>query len=115
LNPNSTNETLTFVGEVVQGSLTNQLPTGYSIRSSIVPQPGKLNSALGMPIGLNDSVFLFDPTNRTYVDFTFQNVRGNNIWTGPAGTDVEPEVAVGEAFFLFKVSGTEWVRNFAIN
>jgi hypothetical protein len=40
---------LTFVGEVPQGSLTNIVPAGFSLRSSIVPQGGQLD---GVPPGL---------------------------------------------------------------
>src|SRR4051812_15813194 len=41
--------TLTFVGEVLQGNLTNTLPIyKYAVRSSIVPQSGTLTQ-LGVP------------------------------------------------------------------
>merc|ERR1712025_604844 len=40
---------VTFVGEVPQGDLSNALPKGFSIRSSQVPQSGKLDKDLGFP------------------------------------------------------------------
>ncbi|HMJ91813.1 MAG TPA: hypothetical protein VK530_18460, partial [Candidatus Acidoferrum sp.] len=46
-NQGTTNVTITFVGDVPQGNLTNTFPTSYSLRSSIVPQAGLLQAALG--------------------------------------------------------------------
>src|SRR6267142_1053774 len=41
--------TLTFVGEVRQGSLTNTLPKGIKVlRTSIVPQAGRVTTDLGL-------------------------------------------------------------------
>jgi hypothetical protein len=99
--------TVTFVGEVRQGSLTNALPSGTIVqRSSIVPQGGLLSTDLKLTAQAGDLVhkyaggfttFLFDPDDL--------------VWT-PS----EPSFAVGEAFFFIRGgAGNPWVRNFTVN
>jgi hypothetical protein len=98
--------TVTFVGEVPQGALSNPLPKGLSIRSSIVPQEGRLDTVLGFPAQDGDTIFQWDNAGGKYKqsDFDFGD------WSGPA-----PTVKVAEAFFVRKnVAGT-WTRNFSVN
>jgi hypothetical protein len=100
--------TLTFVGEVPQGSLTNTLPAGIKvIRTSIVPQLGGVTSALGLPAEAGDQLFQFSGGFST---FTFDDL--DLIWTPR-----EPTNAVGGAFFYTKFPGstaTRWIRNFTV-
>src|SRR6266481_4793415 len=52
--------TLTFVGEVRQGSLTNTLPVNTKvIRTSIVPQAGRVTTDLGVPGEAFDQLFTY--------------------------------------------------------
>jgi len=104
-NPDATPLTLTFVGEVMQGSLTNPVPAGYAIRSSMVPQAGGVSSVLGFPAAPNDIVYKYAGA---YSAFVFDEF--DLVWT-PS----EPAVSVGEAFFSFKGAAVDWVRNFTVN
>jgi hypothetical protein len=122
-----TGQTLTFVGEVLQGQLVNTLPVGNSVRASIVPQAGMISSDLGVPGEDGDGAFVYNGSYSGYVYDAFKNggppIPGG--WTGqlPASqgggpvADGGPPVAVGQGFFYKKVVGgtaTSWVRNFTV-
>jgi len=100
--------TLTFVGEVLQGSLTNTLPINTKvIRSSMVPQAGLISTTLGIPGEPGDTIFTY---HGGYSGATFDDV--DLVWL-PS----EPSVAVGEAFFYQKSSvatQSKWIRNFTV-
>jgi len=108
--------TLTFVGEVPQGSLTNPLPANFSIRSSIVPQQGGISSALGLAPSDNDTIYFFNPATQTYAaPFTFFFDPDTN--TG-AWAPSEPSIAVGQGFVFKNTSGIAnraWTRTFSVN
>jgi hypothetical protein len=100
--------TLTFVGEVMQGHLVNTLPINTKvIRSSMVPQAGKISTDLGVPGEGGDQMFQF---HGGYGGAVFDDV--DLVWT-PS----EPTIAVGEAFFYIKsplATQSQWVRNFTV-
>jgi hypothetical protein len=101
-NPTSGELTVTFVGEVPQGALHNDLPKGLAIRSSMVPQAGTAE-ALGLPGADGDQLFQWTGT-------------GYYISTYDAGWDpaLKP-LKVGEAFFIKKANAASWDRNFSVN
>jgi hypothetical protein len=99
--------TLTFVGEVRQGSLTNTLPKTKVIRTSIVPQAGRITTDLGLPAEPGDQAFFFSGGFSTY---TFDDV--DLVWL-----PTEPTNNVGSAFFYLKNPAavqTNWIRNFTV-
>jgi hypothetical protein len=100
--------TLTFVGEVLQGNLTNSTPlNAFSIRSSMVPQAGAVTSVLGLPGEAGDQVYVY---RNGYTIYSFDDIDMN--WL-PS----EPSINVGEAFFLKKdpaSTKSQWVRNFTV-
>lgn len=102
--------TVTFVGEVMQGTGANALkqdiPSGYAIVSSKVPQAGKVSTDLKYPAADGDSVYKFDATTQGYNIFAFDF----GSWD-PA----EPTIAVGEAFWSRKVAAATWTREFSVN
>jgi len=102
--------TVTFVGEVPQGALSNPLPKGLSIRSSQVPQEGKITTDLAFPAAPGDQVFKYTGTG--YTIFTFDDLE--NAWTR-AGVKEEPVLGVGESVFVRKVAAGTWTRNFSVN
>ena len=105
-NPDGGNYTNTFVGEVVLNS-TNGVPAGYSIRSSVVPQSGGIQTVLGYPVGNGDTIFRFNGSG--YNSSTFDP-------DVPGWTDGEPTPNVGESFWIFNNGATKnWVRNFSVN
>jgi len=110
--------TLTMVGEVPQGTLSNPLTSGFSIRSSIVPQAGTVG-ALGLVPGPGDTIFKFNSANQSYQQATFDEF--TSVWVANSpGLVVDPangpSVAVGEAFWFNSVAGTAtWNRTFNVN
>jgi hypothetical protein len=99
---------LTLVGEVSTGNLVNQIPAGFSIRSSQVPQAGKLVADLKYVPAANDVVYQFkldgSGYNQSQWDADFQE------WSGG-----EPTIRVGESFFIKKQAAGTWNRTFNVN
>jgi hypothetical protein len=112
-NPLSTPYTVTFVGEVPQGTLTTPLVAGFQIVSSQVPQAGNVKD-LGLQGAPGDKVYQFitnDPTpanNQKYYISQFDDLVGD--WD-PALKSLD----VGEAVFLQKVAAGTWTRTFNVN
>lgn len=90
--------TVTFVGEVLTGSLSNNIPVGLSIRSSQVPQSDKLEN-MNFPAGFGDTIYFW--RSGGYVSSTYVG-----IWS----PDAIP--AVGEAFWVNSSAGGAWTRTF---
>jgi len=108
-NPSTTQPlTITFVGEVLQGSLTNQIPAGYSVKSLMIPvainQTNRLVEENGFPAQDGDRIFKY--TAGAYQAYEYM--------TGIGWDPGEPSIAVGEAFFVSKTAPAVWVRNFTI-
>lgn len=112
--------TNTFVGEVLQGTLNNTPPSGYSLLASMVPQQGYLadttSAGLGLTAGLGDTVYGWSGTgfvainndefgggwNTNVPPFTVDNAKG-------------PLINVAQGFFYNNVAHTAtWVRNFTV-
>jgi hypothetical protein len=111
LDPASPNPTtITFVGEVPQGTLTTSIEPGYNLKASAVPQEGALTGVLGLTPVAGDQVFLWDTANQRYGDpYTFFPL--------PDGWDPsDPVVPVGQGFFIFNASGSayNWSRTFTV-
>jgi hypothetical protein len=98
--------TITFVGEVPTGSLSNPLPRGFSIRSSQVPQAGALTTALGYAPEEGDQIFIWVEATQRYTTHSFEF----GEWAGGV-----PTVEVGEAFFVNTQVARNWTRTFNIN
>jgi hypothetical protein len=97
--------TNTFVGEVRQGALSNPLPLNYSMKGSIVPQSGLVQSTLQFPPHDGDIIWRGVPA--TFTGFNYED--GN--WSPN-----EPTINVGEGFFVFRtVANVPWTRNFTVN
>jgi hypothetical protein len=105
--PGAADVTVTFVGEVSQGDLSNPLPKGLSIRSSQVPQAGTATDLklVGEP---NDVLYQYSTTTHNYAISTFDP--DDLAWAPPLGS-----LKVGEAFFLKKVNAATWTRHFDVN
>jgi hypothetical protein len=107
---------LTFIGEVPQGNLVNPLPSGLSIKSSIVPQTASLTS-LGFPAEDGDVVKVFDPAAQQFKE-PYQFIDGfgwissNPDDPGPNG----PVIPVGVGFWVEKAGpAAAWSRIFDIS
>jgi hypothetical protein len=104
------NTTITFVGEVMQGTGANQLsypiPAGFSIRSSQVPQAGTATQ-LNFPAGEQDQVFVFNEATQKY---------GTHQYLFGAWDPTEPSIDVGEAVFVNNAGAAKnWTRSFSVN
>jgi hypothetical protein len=104
-NVATTNVVITFVGEVMQGTLTNSLPVGYSIASSQVPQADTLDN-LSFPKVKGDAVYKF--VSGAYQTFSVNKITGN--WSPSV-----PSAAVAESFFVKKAVASDWTRTFSVN
>jgi hypothetical protein len=99
--------TVTFVGEVPQGTLNNPLPVGLSIKSSMVPQEGTA-AELGLVGGDGDQLYQWNSATQAYATSTFDEILGG--WDPALG-----KLKVGEAFFLRKNAAGTWTRTFSVN
>ena len=107
LNSGDAASTVTFVGEVPQGDLSNALPQGFSIRSSQVPQEGKLDVDLGFPTDEAVTVYQFGAAGYTIsaYDADFEE------WDTDDAQG--PVVGVAEGFWVLRESATNWTRSFS--
>jgi hypothetical protein len=99
-------ETITFVGEVPQGSLSVALPAGLSLIGSPVPQAGVLDADLGLAPEIGDTVFKWDTATQGYVSATYLGA-----WSDEAVATID----VAEGFFYSSTSGGSWDREFSVN
>jgi hypothetical protein len=106
-NNGATPMTLTFVGEVPQGALTTPLANGLNLVGAQVPQAGTLSGDLGFPAADGDLLYQWDTANQRY--------RDPNGFEFGAWSLGDPQVAVGEGFFVSKNGAGSWTRNFSVN
>jgi hypothetical protein len=114
---------VTWVGEVPQGNLSNPLPGDglLSMRSSQVPQAAQIGSpgvGLEFPGVTGDTLFIFDNGTSNYKE-PYQYLGGLG-WLD-ANPDTEgldgPTIQVGTGFFLQQGFGSasSWDRTFSVN
>lgn len=99
--------TVTLVGEVPQGTLSTALANGLNLVASQVPQAGKLSTDLGYTAAEGDIVYQWDAAAQAY-----KAANGFEFGSWGAG---EPQIAVGEGFFLSKNGAGSWSRTFSVN
>jgi len=110
-NP-STEFTLTFVGTVPQGSVTNTLQHGWNMVGSIVPIVAPMDSAsIGLVATPGDILF-------TYYNNAFNSadVASSNPLS-PWSLGAAPTLALGQGLFYYTPSPvpTNWVTTFTIH
>jgi hypothetical protein len=106
-NNGATAQSVTFVGEVLQGNLTNAVGTGYQLLASKVPQAGQVDTVLGFPVADGDQVYQWKGT--AYAIFTADSLNDPAPW-GPT----VPTIDVAEGFFSRKAAAILGVRNFTV-
>jgi hypothetical protein len=113
VNNPGTSYTNTFVGEVLQGSLSNSVPLGYTLTSSKVPQAG-FTLDLGLNAQPGDYVYMWNGNN--FVAIFYDDLGG--AWNPAAGFTVDPAkgplVGVAQSFFYRNVAGGTFTRNFTV-
>jgi hypothetical protein len=111
---------ITFVGNVLQGSLVNTPFVGLNITSSKVPQAGRIETDLGLSVPAdNVTPFVAVWRHRGWdvnagAGQYHQFQKGASGWLGTSPTGGEPSVSVGEAWFLRAKAGATWTRNFTV-
>lgn len=114
-NPYGTNIILTFVGEVPQGDVSLTIHAGFNMISSKVPQGKVSNGAGGWTGGLLQTDLGYTPVGGDAVlqwSGTFQQ----SSYDADFGWDNEPQLAVGEGFFLQRntAGSYTWARTFNV-
>jgi glyoxylate utilization-related uncharacterized protein len=105
--------TITFVGEVPQGTLSNPVSANYSLLANIVPQSISL-SAASFPAQDGDQYLTWNRAQQRYNPALVYDGDANE-WFGPSGA-AQPTPEVGEGFFYFTTGGARnWVRSFSVN
>ncbi len=97
--------TFTFIGNLRQGMLGNPFPSGLSIRSSIVPQAGPIDTMLSFPSAIGDTINRYTSATASYDAYTF---------TGTAWLPSVPIPRTGESFWINTTAAKTWTRNFAV-
>lgn len=104
--------TVTFVGEVPQGSLSNHIVANYGFYGSQVPQAATLPS-LQFPGGDGMSFIPWDKVGQKYGrPFTYLE----GVWYNDDFAPQDPSLAVAEGFVLSNPNApVGWTRNFSVN
>jgi hypothetical protein len=118
----SATETITITGTVLQGTtLTNQFIPGagaIALVASQVPLSGGLTTVLGYTPNVGDIVYIYDQaTPGGYDTYNYETVgHGAGATSGwyINGTAQEPQIAVGQGFWLQPAVATSWVQNFTV-
>jgi hypothetical protein len=111
------NKVLTFVGEVPQNQTTVNIPKGFSIISSPVPQNvspdvTKNTDGSAAPIPASDGDIIY------HYNTTTKNFDSNSYFALFGGWDTTPlpPIKVGEAVYYFHTgNATTWNRTFSVN
>lgn len=114
--PAGSSATLTFVGEVPQGSLSTPLVPGYQILSQLTPQSIGFG-ATGMPAGVDDFVLFWLPGSQSYGN-TATYYGEPDGWLDDNFAPADPTPAIGEAVFYNRAAGNgsaTWTRDFSVN
>jgi len=107
-NPSDTVYAQTFVGDVLQGTLVNPLPAGYSTKGSLVPIMNTL-SQHGIPGEAGDEL-------RTYTNDGLGGGSYNiSVYDPAAGWVPDLTLGVGQGFWIHKANPQDWVRYFTVN
>ena len=107
---NTSSETIlqTFIGEVLQGTLVNPLPAGLSMKGSLVPQAGSINTVHNIP-GRDGEVIKFwvndGQGGGDYILSVFSGA--DNSWVP------DLNLGVGQGFWIEKQQAQDWVRVFS--
>jgi hypothetical protein len=104
---------IVLVGDVPQGTLTQDLVNGFQIISQLTPQSIGLD-ATGLPAGDGDSILFWDAAAQGYEEaLTYFAGFG---WVDSGLNVVDPTPAIGEAVFYQRGGAADtWTRDFSVN
>lgn len=101
LNPVDSEIRLRLLGEVVTSSPPMSIHQGMSMRSSILPMAGRLDTDLAFPIDEGDVISLYSSGEEKYIEHRFENGK----WKGEP-----PFVRICEAFWIAKNASAIWTQ-----
>jgi len=107
-----TTQSVTTVGNVLQGSLVNPYLApagGYNFLSSMTPVAGGLQAALKYPAAAGDGVYLWNGTT-----YNFSSYVKNKAGTATNWSPSEPIVGVAQGFWLNTFAGQVWSNYFIV-
>jgi hypothetical protein len=117
--------TITFVGEVMQGMVSNPLAGGnnFNMVGSQIPQALPLGSAgqantLEFPAVTGDRVYIFNnPGGGVTPGYLPVITRAGASWIGAGVPAIGPTIPVGTGFFVQKAGAAvqNWTRTFSVN
>lgn len=105
-NPTSDYRPLSFVGNVMQGSISTPIPSGFSMRSSLIPRPGRLMADLGFPAVEGDVIHLYDRDKQAYALYPYDPEK----WAAES-----PVIGVAESFWVAKAVPGTWKQSLNLN
>jgi hypothetical protein len=101
----SPDQTNTFVGEVLQGTLDNIYPAGYTLSGNKVPDSGPVTSMQMTNVPTNSKLLKWDSAGGVY--FIYNKLSFG--WT-PSTPTLDP----ADGFFMNAASPFTWTRNFTV-
>jgi hypothetical protein len=114
-NPSNATYTVTFVGTVPTGAITNPINPGFNLISSVVPASGDIVTNPIMNFTntptKKDQVYTYNPLTLTYTTYS---AAGNPATWNATGDPVLP--SVGGGFWYDNVGSTtnNWVENYSV-
>jgi len=114
LNPATTNVTVTTVGTVLQGPLSNGYlnpAAGFSLVGSQIPLTGGLQTTLGYTPTNGDIVYQWAPATSSFNITSYSIQKGQTL---PAWHPSEPSIGVSEGFWLSQAGAATWTTNFTV-
>lgn len=104
-------QTVTFVGTVPSGSITNPIPPGFTLLSSVLPTSGDLvtNTLTAFNTQkVGDKAYSYDPVGG-YTTYTVKPATG--AW---AVDPQQPTVGGGIFYYNAQTTTNNWVENFSV-
>jgi hypothetical protein len=105
--PTAPDVTNTFVGEVLQGSLTNRINAGYTFLGNKVPESGNA-TAIGLTTSTGGAAQLGT------MDVPLQDFSVFTRVDGHPWSPNTPVINVADGFYIQNFASTNWVRNFTV-
>jgi len=102
--PSGTSKTITCLGEVMQGMLSLPLLARCSMVGSLAPEFGKIATDLKFPAADGDYIYTYDPSTY-YTSYCYDE----GLWA-----PLEPDIKVGQAFWVDIQMPTVWSRLFTV-
>jgi hypothetical protein len=119
-NTAGTDLTVTFVGDVVEGTNSITYPESFTPIGCVNPIGGAIETGLGFPAVVNDKIWTYN-SDGAPAGWLVATRRSGGLWTGQhdipgaAPGSGEPQIGVAQGFFIEAVAGGgggTWTRSF---